>query len=273
MAICHPHCKINIGLNIVERRPDGYHNLETIFYPVMLRDKLSTEEATEDSLVVDGIALDGDWHDNLVVKALNKLRQEGYHIPPQRITLEKNIPCGAGLGGGSSDAAHMMMMLNSTYQLGLSDEQMERFLAPLGADCPFFVKAAPYFASGIGNEFGPTTLSLRGWHLVLIKPDDHISTREAYAGVKPCAPAFSLREIGNTPIEQWRDCVINDFERSVFPGHPFVAEIKQRLYDMGAVYASMSGSGSSVFGLFREPVERVAEIFPSCFTHQEMVMG
>lgn len=269
MTTCHPHCKINIGLNIVAKRPDGYHNLETIFYPVMLRDKLTTEEATEDSLVVDGIALDGDWHDNLVVKALNKLRQEGCHIPPQRITLEKNIPCGAGLGGGSSDAAHMMMMLNKVYELGLSDAQMEQFLAPLGADCPFFIKKEPFFASGIGNEFESTSLSLQGWHLVLVKPDDHISTREAYAGVTPCEPEFSLRRIDDIPIERWNECVVNDFEKSVFPGHPTVAAIKEKLYEMGAAYASMSGSGSSVFGIFRESVECVAETFPDCFTHQE----
>ncbi len=266
-----PHCKINIGLNVVAKRPDGYHNLETIFHPVHLCDELSTEEANEDSLEIDGIQLDGDWHENLVMKSLLLLRREGYNIPPQRIYLKKNIPNGAGLGGGSSDASFMMRILNELYSLGLSDTQMEEWLATMGADCPFFIRKEPVFATGIGNIFQPTTINLSGWNLVLVKPDDHISTREAYAGIRPCAPQFSLTEIGKWSIGEWRERVVNDFERSVFPLHPNVARIKQRLYDMGAAYASMSGSGSSVFGLFESSVEGIDNEFRDCFTYQEKI--
>lgn len=262
----YPHCKINIGLNVVAKRPDGYHDLETIFYPVPLCDRLTAEEAAEDSLTIEGVQLDGDWQDNLVMKALYTLRNQGYAIPPQRITLEKNIPCGAGLGGGSSDAAFMMKTMNETYRLGLSDNDMEKLLAPLGADCPFFVKGKPIFAEGIGNIFSPIDLSLKGWTLLLIKPNDHISTKEAYAGVKPCKPAFSLTGIGLIPVNEWDGRVVNDFEKSVFTTHPNVARIKQDLYKMGAEYAAMSGSGSSVFGLFREEPPTNEKDFASCFT-------
>lgn len=263
-----PHCKINIGLNVVAKRPDGYHNLETIFYPIPLCDELQMEEDVEDSLCVDGIALDGQWQDNLVMKAVYALRHAGHAIPPLRITLKKNIPCGAGLGGGSSDAAFAMMMLNKEYRLGLSGEQMEQLLAPLGADCPFFVRTEPFYATGIGNVFSPTPLSLKGWHLVLVKPDDHISTKEAYAGIVPQPAAYALTEIANWSMEEWRGRVVNDFEQSVFPNHPTVANIKEQLYQMGASYASMSGSGSSVFGLFKSMPENVQETFSKHFVFQ-----
>lgn len=266
--VTYPHCKINIGLNVVERRPDGYHNLQTIFYPIPLCDELYATEASEDSLTVDGIALDGNWQSNLVIKALNALREAGLHVPPQSIRLVKHIPCGAGLGGGSSDAAFMMRMMNETYELGLSDEDMEALLAPLGADCPFFVRRSAVYAEGIGNIFSPIDLSLKGWHFVLVKPSDHISTREAYSGITPCAPKASLRESIKRPIEEWEGRVVNDFEASVFPAHPTVADIKARLYRMGAAYAAMSGSGSSVFGLFRRPVTGINDMFGECFTFQ-----
>lgn len=269
--VTYPHCKINIGLNITERRPDGYHNLRTIFYPIPLCDELSAVEADEDSLAIDGIQLDGKWQDNLVMKTLKTLREHGHQVPPQHIRLVKHIPCGAGLGGGSSDAAFMMRLMNDNYQLGLTDTEMEELLAPLGADCPFFVRQSAVYAEGIGNVFSPIELSLRGWHFVLIKPSDHISTREAYGGIKPGLPSFDLRTCATLPVEEWEGRVVNDFEASVFPSHPAVAEIKALLYRMGAVYAAMSGSGSSVFGLFRQPSEGIKTAFGSCFTFQTML--
>ncbi|MCF0197084.1 MAG: 4-(cytidine 5'-diphospho)-2-C-methyl-D-erythritol kinase [Bacteroidaceae bacterium] len=267
MSTNYPHCKINIGLNIVGKRPDGYHNLETIFYPIPLHDELTIEESSVDSLDIEGTPLDGDWTSNLVVRAMNLLRQEGFHIPPQRIHLRKNIPCGAGLGGGSSDAAFMMKMLNTNYQLGLKDQEMEQLLSGLGADCPFFIKTKPFFAEGIGNLFTPIDLSLSGWHLALVKPNDHISTKEAYAGVTPQRPATHLLTAVASNVEDWKESVRNDFEASILPAHPAIAQIKETLYAEGAIYASMSGSGSSVYGLFREPSPVTQQTFPDCFVH------
>lgn len=266
--VSYPHCKINIGLNIVSRRTDGYHNLRTIFYPIPLCDELYVAEADEDSLTVDGITLDGDWQSNLVMKALRAVREDGHDVPPQCIRLVKHIPCGAGLGGGSSDAAFMMRMMNENYNLGLTNERMEELLAPLGADCPFFVRSEVVFAEGIGNVFSPIDLSLKGWHFVLVKPSDHISTREAYAGITPCEPKEDLRDSVKLPVESWEGRVVNDFEASVFPAHPMVESIKSCLYRLGASYVAMSGSGSSVFGLFRQPATGIKDIFDGCFTFQ-----
>lgn len=250
------------------RRADGYHDLQTIFYPIPLCDTLHCEEDYEDNLEIDGIALDGNWQDNLVMKALRALRAAGYNVPPQQVRLHKGIPCGAGLGGGSSDAAFMVRMMNETYHLGMSDAQMEALLAPLGADCPFFVRQKPVYAEGIGNIFSPTDLDLTGWHIALVKPNDHIATREAYAGIHPCPAAFELKNITALPVEQWEGKVVNDFERSVLPAHPAVEAIKQKLYEMGSKYACMSGSGSSVFGLFRTPVADLEKEFEGYFTFQ-----
>lgn len=244
-------CKINLGLNITERRPDGYHNLQTIFYPVPLYDELTIEEGkAEDVLTLCGHPLDGDVQDNLVLRAVRLLRQEGFQLPPLSIDLRKVIPSGAGLGGGSSDAACMVKTLVLRYGLPLSTEQMERLVARLGADCPFFINPRPLYAEGIGDEFTPISLDLSGWFLVLVKPDVHVSTREAYAGVHPHQPACSLLETAKLPVGQWRGKMVNDFEESIFANYPLLAEIKQELYRLGAEYAAMSGSGSTLFGLF-----------------------
>ena len=245
-------CKINLGLNIVERRPDGYHNLQTIFYPVPLFDELLISEgAGEDVLRLGGNPLEGELQDNLVLRAVRLLRQEGFTFPPLRIDLRKVIPSGAGLGGGSSDAACMLRSVAELYHLPLSQEQMQQLVSKLGADCPFFINPQPIYAEGIGDVFTPISLSLRGWYLMLVKPEVHVSTREAYAGVHPHQPACSLLETAKMPVESWSDRMVNDFEESIFVGHPLLAEIKQELYHQGAVYASMSGSGSTLFGLFR----------------------
>lgn len=245
-------CKINLGLNIVERRPDGYHNLQTIFYPVPLFDELTIREGeNEDVLTLGGNPLEGDVQDNLVLRAVRLLRQEGFPIPPLDIDLKKVIPSGAGLGGGSSDAACMVRSVSEIFGLSLSEEQMEKLAGKLGADCPFFINPRPLYAEGIGDVFTPISLNLSGWYLMLVKPEVHVSTREAYAGVRPHQPAYSLLETANLPVGQWQNRMVNDFEESIFASHPLLLEIKQELYHQGAAYASMSGSGSTIFGLFR----------------------
>lgn len=259
-----PNCKINLGLNILSRRPDGYHNLHTVFYPIPLCDELQVDEAAVDHMAVQGIPLDAAPEDNLVWRVVRLLRDKGYFVPPVRVCLTKHIPSGAGLGGGSSDAAFMMKMLNEMFALRLSTEQMEEYLSTLGADCAVFVRNQPVFAEGIGNVFTRIPLSLSGMHLLLAKPTDHISTREAYAEVQPGEPATQLRQVMTLPIAEWAGRLVNDFERSVFPHHPRVASLVDRFYDMGAVYSAMSGSGSAVYALFNNPVS-FDESFNDCF--------
>ncbi len=246
----NPCAKINLGLYITQRRPDGYHNLETVFYPIPLCDELEVQPAAADSLTLEGIPVAGPAEDNLVMRVVGMLRSGGFPIPPLSIRLTKHIPSGAGLGGGSSDAAFMLKMLNEMFRLGLSETEMEQRIAPLGADCAFFVRCHPVLATGIGNIFSPLPLSLRGMHLLLVKPDDFVSTREAYAGVCPALPPTPLAQSIGLPISEWQANVRNDFEQSIFPQHPTIANIKSKMLDAGAAYAAMSGSGSSVFGLF-----------------------
>ena len=252
--ITFPNAKINLGLNIVEKRPDGYHNLETIFYPIPLQDALEITpwEGGERKykLAQSGIQIAGDDENNLVVKAY-KLLDSLYNLPPIEINLLKHIPSGAGVGGGSADAAFMLCMLNQHFQLNIPNEQLEVYAAQLGADCAFFVENKPTFAEGIGNIFSPIELSLKGYKLLLVKPDIFVSTRDAFAQIKPKRPSISLKEVAKMPIEAWKTYMVNDFEESVFPQFPAIADIKAKLYDMGAIYASMSGSGSSVFALFK----------------------
>lgn len=252
--ITFPNAKINLGLNIVEKRPDGYHNLETIFYPIPLQDALEITpwEGGERKykLAQSGIQIAGDDEHNLVVKAY-KLLDSLYNLPPIEINLLKHIPSGAGLGGGSADAAFMLCMLNQHFQLNIPNEQLEVYAAQLGADCAFFVENKPTFAEGIGNIFSPIELSLKGYKLLLVKPDIFVSTRDAFAQIKPKRPTISLKEVAKMPIEAWKTYMVNDFEESVFPQFPAIADIKAKLYDIEAIYASMSGSGSSVFALFK----------------------
>lgn len=251
--ITFPNAKINLGLNITEKRPDGYHNLETIFYPIPLEDALEACPRKEGpgsySLSQSGLSIEGDAENNLVVKAY-KLLDETYHLPPVDIYLHKHIPSGAGLGGGSADAAFMLKLLNRMYRLNLTDDQLEAYAARLGADCAFFVRNQPTYAEGIGNIFSPVELSLAGWQLLLVKPNIFVSTRDAFARIRPRHPERNLRDLINQPVESWKDSIINDFEESVFPQFPAIGDIKTELYHLGAVYASMSGSGSSVYGLF-----------------------
>lgn len=265
--LLQPNCKINIGLNIVSRRPDGYHNLETVFYPIPLRDNLEFRQLPDDEsprLACGGFRIDGAPEKNLVMRVYESLRQE-FRLPPLEVELRKNIPMGAGLGGGSSDAAFMMKGLNEAFQLGLSEEEMERRMARFGADCAFFIRNKAAYATGIGDQLTPHPLSLKGKWIVLVKPDVFVSTQEAYAHITPRQPQVPLAEAIRTPMAEWRHTVVNDFEDSVFPQHPELAAVKQTLYDMGAIYAAMSGSGSTLYGIFDRPAEEAKRVFAQHF--------
>ena len=295
--ITFPNCKINLGLHVVGKRPDGYHDLETIFLPVMdMCDELEIVEVesgkwhpegelntlekeknavkkAESVMVQDGIALDNAPDDNLCMKAWRLLHEE-FGIPTVSIRLKKNIPFGAGLGGGSSDAAFTLKMLNEIFSLGLDNSALEQRAAKLGADCAFFIRNCAAYATGIGDQLEPLEWKVaprRGtehlekekqcseesgkWKVVIEVPDgEHVSTKEAYAGLgerlKVKGERCDLRECVKRPIEEWRDLIVNDFEASVFPTHPAIAALKDDMYRRGALYASMTGSGAAVFGIF-----------------------
>ena len=246
--VVYPNAKINLGLHIVSKRPDGYHNLETIFFPLDIKDKIEIEEV---SFNLEGLKIDGDVESNLVVKAY-RLLQKDFSLPNVKISMQKNIPFGAGLGGGSADASFTLRALNEMFSLGLSDEVLASYASKLGADCPFFIYNRPMLATGIGTELSPIELSLEGYKIEWVKPNVHVSTADAYRHVKPKEPKFSLSELPNIPIEEWKDCLVNDFEESVFAQYPELAEIKQDFYNRGAVYAAMSGSGSTIFAITKK---------------------
>ncbi len=289
--ILYPNCKINLGLNVVGKRSDGFHNIETVFLPIPLVDCLELTPAADDVFTIDGQQLDCAANDNLVVRVLNMLRADDIDVPPVSIRLTKRIPSGAGLGGGSTDAAFMMKGLNELFNLGLTQQQMASRVGRLGADCPVFIANKPVYAEGKGDVFTalnvpmcrksyfalppvgaslpPTIeldmpLALDGYWLVLVKPSDFISTKEAYASVRPRPSDISLTDIMAQPIKMWRGRMQNYFEESVFPTHPTVAGICEQLYMLGASYAAMSGSGSTVYGLFRhKPV--LGDVFSDHF--------
>ena len=263
--VFYPNCKINIGLRVVRKREDGYHDLETIFYPVLgLYDELEVEAiknttqhytALHDSIqfLQEGLAVDCPAEDNLIIKCYNRMRSRYPQIGDVRIRFKKNIPFGAGLGGGSSDAAHMAIALNEIFSLGLSKEQLAEEVRPLGADCPFFIYNTPCYAEGIGDKLTPISLDLSGLRLVMIKPNCGVSTKEAYAGIirhPEVEGQIKTALTEGASFDVMRPLLINDFEQTVFPLHSEIAAIKQRLLDAGAIYAAMSGSGSTVFGLF-----------------------
>ena len=268
----YPNAKINIGLYVVERRPDGYHNLETVFYPIPLHDNLQISPLQNSDqpylLQMAGNSIEGNPEDNLIIKVYHNLEKD-YELPPLDIYLYKRIPTGAGLGGGSSDAAFMMKTINEAFDLKMSEEEMERRVASLGADCAFFIKNQPAYATGIGDILTPCQVNLKGKTLLLVKPQTFVSTKEAYGGVVPQQPEYDLREALSAPIETWKDTVKNDFETSVFQHHPEIASIKETLYAMGAIYAAMSGSGSTVFGIFSHEIEEAERVFSDCFVYQQ----
>ena len=270
--VIYPCCKINLGLNIVEKRPDGYHNLETVFYPIPLHDTLEVnvmddEESCDERCVITttGDAVECNPKDNLVVKAYNIIAKD-YPLPRVRIHLNKVIPSQAGLGGGSSDAANMIKLLNIMFNLGMDIPQMEQYALQLGADCPFFINSEPTYACGLGEIFKPLYYAdmLKDMWIVLVKPAIAISTREAFAGIKPQHSDVNCRDAVHRPIAEWKDLLTNDFEKTLFPLHKELSEIKAALYEKGAAYAQMSGSGSTVFGIFEAEPHRLDKSFNDC---------
>ena len=255
------NCKINIGLDVLRRRADGYHDLSTVMVPVKgLYDVLTVEQAEKSSLSIVGIEVDCDPEQNICMKAL-RLMQQRYGIGEVSITLDKRIPFGAGLGGGSADGTAVILALNDIFSLGLDEATLISLAAELGSATAFFVRNTPQLCEGRGEIMTPIEHDLAGYWLVLIKPDANVSTREAYAGVVPAIPELPLTERLQKPIAEWQGSVKNDFERSVFAAHPAIGKVKQMLIDAGATYASMSGSGSAVFGLFsdRHKAESMAQ--------------
>ena len=254
----YPNCKINLGLYVVGKRPDGYHDLETIFLPVHeMHDELEINPLIThySSLITqEGITLDNAPEDNLCMRAWRLLHDE-FGIPAVSIRLKKGIPFGAGLGGGSSDAAFTLKMLNEMFGLSLTDSQLEQRAARLGADCAFFIQNRPAYATGIGDQLEPIELIIKNEELrieIEIPDGEHVSTREAYAGLdlSRLTSHVSLKDATKRPIEEWRHLIVNDFEASVFPTHPAIASLKETMYRRGALYASMTGSGAAVFGIF-----------------------
>ena len=251
-----PNCKINIGLRVVRKREDGYHDLETIFYPVYgLHDELEVQPSDEFAFIQEGITVNCLPTDNLIYKVYARMRDHYPQIGNVTISFKKNIPFGAGLGGGSSDAAHMAMALNEIFALGLTKEQLAQELSPLGADCPFFIYNTPCYAEGIGDKLTPIDLDLSGLRLIMIKPECGVSTKEAYGGIVPKGTCEHFAPFINPlePLEPFKHLPLltNDFEETVCKVHPELATIKKRLQDAGALYAAMSGSGSTIFGLFK----------------------
>lgn len=263
--ISFPNCKINLGLKIIERRSDGFHNLETIFYPLNLSDVLEIIKLPDGifSFQTGGIKIPGKDEDNLCQKAYEMLCKD-FQISPVKIYLYKNIPIGAGLGGGSSDAAHTILLLNKLFDLSLSVEKMENYACRLGSDCAFFIRNKPVFAYDKGDKFVEINISLKNYFYAVIKPEIHLNTANAYSGITPKPNNKPLSEITKSPIGKWKYELTNDFEKTIFKQFPEIENIKNKLYEKGAIYSAMSGSGSAVFGIFENKPE-IKNFFPKCF--------
>ena len=269
-----PNAKINIGLNVVEKRSDGYHNIETVFYPIGLHDVLEINETTRSvadyTFTQKGINIGSEPEKNLIIKAFRLLKND-FNLPSVEISIEKRIPAGAGLGGGSSNAAFTLKVLNEIFKLNLSNNELESYAAKLGADCPVFIQNKAVLATGIGNVFSPVNFSLNGYYLLLVKPKIYVSTSAAYSQIIPRKPVKSIIETVNQPIEDWKDLLFNDFEKSIFLQFPVIEQIKTKIYQAGALYASMSGSGSAVYGIFSEAPP--LPYFPDCFVWMEKIQA
>ena len=262
-----PNAKINIGLYITEKRSDGFHNLESCFYPVGWSDVLEILPAPKLSFKSTGIAIPGNPENNLCLKAYHLVSQD-FKFPPVMIHLHKIVPIGAGLGGGSADCAFTIKTLNDLFELNMNVETMENYARSLGSDCAFFIQNEPKFCFGKGDEFSDIGLDLSGKFIVLVNPNIHISTAEAYSGVKPQKANINLKKALQTPVNQWIDTVKNDFETHLLPKYPVIKNIKNSLYTHGAEYASMTGSGSTVFGIFNQEVD-LKEVFANYIVWQE----
>jgi 4-diphosphocytidyl-2-C-methyl-D-erythritol kinase len=256
-VIVFPNCKINLGLHILGKRSDGYHNLQTVFYPLPLTDALeittlhSQERSSTFPFSLSGTTVQGNPTSNLCVRAYKMLKKDIPDLPKVKMHLHKVIPSGAGLGGGSGDAAFTLQLLNKMFRLGLSREKLMDYASELGSDCPFFIINKPCYATGRGELLEEMELDLSPYTFVIINPGIHIDTGLAFLNITPAEPENSIKEIIQRPLERWKDDLKNDFEKVIFPKYPEIVEIKDHLYSLGAEYASMSGSGSTVFGIFR----------------------
>lgn len=260
--VSFPHCKINLGLNILSKRTDGFHSIDTCFYPVPINDILEIIPSGQFLFSSSGIPIPGDESQNICVKACRLLQKE-FDLPPVKIHLHKVVPMGAGLGGGSSDGAFALKLINEIFKLGLTADQLAGYASQLGSDCSYFLYQQPMRGTGRGEILEQMELDLKGKSLVLVKPPVHVSTADAYRDVKPFVPAELLVDVLRKPIHFWKDHLFNDFEVSIFAKYPVLEEIKRQLYESGAAYASMSGSGSSLFGLFSQPFQK-REKFQGC---------
>ncbi len=263
--IFFPNAKINLGLSVISKRPDGFHNLESVFYPIGWSDILEIKEkrATDPFFAVTGLPVDVDYQENLVYRAFEKIRERG-PIPQVAFHLHKQVPYGSGLGGGSSDAAFTLKAMNDLFNLNLSTRELREMAAKLGSDCPFFIDNQPAYVWGKGEQVEAIDLPLDTNHLVVVVPPLHISTARAYQGIQPAKRSPSLKQtLVNTPVEEWPQQVSNDFETTLFRKHPWLGDIKSALYNKGARYASLSGSGSALFGIFQQPPS-IEGLFPKC---------
>lgn len=264
-----PNAKINIGLNITEKRPDGFHNIESVFYPINWCDALEIIPSTQFGFQSSGLAIPGDQTSNLCVKAYHLLRNEYPVLNTGSVLfhLHKVIPMGAGLGGGSADGAFALKMLNEIFELNLSTVALQNFARRLGSDCAFFIENRPVFCFNKGDEFEEYPLSLKGKFIVLVNPAIHISTAEAYGGVTPKKPEVSIKEALKLPLNKWEGLIKNDFEENLLWKYPAIAEIKKTLYEQKALYASMTGSGSTVYGIFEQETD-LKSMFPDFMVWQ-----
>ena len=253
--ISFPNCKINIGLYVINKRTDGFHNIETVFYPINVNDALDIVKSPDGyfSFQTSGLKMGKDIENNLVVKTYRLLEKE-LNIPPVHIYLLKKIPHSAGLGGGSSDAAFTLMKLNELFELNLSTEQLQLYASKLGSDCPFFILNKPVIATHKGDAFNDVTLSLKDYRISIVKPNQHVKTVEAYQMIKPHNKSPMLDKLVTQPIALWRKSIFNDFEEVIFNQFPEIGKVKDTFYNNGAVYAAMSGSGSAVYGIFKDTI-------------------
>ena len=252
--ICFPGCKINLGLNVLAKREDGYHTIQSVLYPIAWQDILEVIKSDIFQFSSSGLAIPGSEKSNLCVQAYELLRAD-YDLSPVKIHLHKIIPMGGGLGGGSSDGAYTLILLNDLFELNLSEAELCKYAAQLGSDCPFFIRNHAQYATDTGTTLSNIDIDLKGYYIKLLNIGVHVSTAEAYGNIQFLEGLKDPQKVVTTPIEQWKGTLTNSFEASVFPNHPELAEIKEQLYKEGAVYAAMTGSGSTMFGIYKEEPE------------------
>ena len=269
--IVYPNAKINLGLNIIRKRDDGFHELASVFYPVSWKDALEIVRSSELKFTASGLPIPGDQSNNLCLKAFNLLKEE-FDISAVHIHLHKVLPMGGGLGGGSSDAAFTLRVLNEMFELQLDRTQLRERAAKLGSDCAFFIENTPQLATGRGEVLSPFSVDLSGYNILLVYPAVAVSTPWAYSQIVPQQATHNLVEVLSAPVEKWREQLVNDFESPIFKAHEELAEIKEAMYSWGASYAAMSGSGSTMFGIFKQgiilPIEQFELFGYNCFIHE-----